>query len=76
MTTRTHAPPPKRKIPAGPHGWNQLLSQAIRRAESLQDPRLAGLRKAMLEGRSEQALRLLGILSETDIEREFPVGAK
>lgn len=76
MTTRTHTQQTKKPIPASPQEWNRLLSQTIRRAEALQSPRLAGLRKAMLDGKAEKHLREMGILSEVDVDREFPVDAK
>lgn len=71
MTTRPHVQT-ERRAPTGHNEWNALLSQSIRRAEALQDPRLAGLRKAMVEGKAEPTLRRMGIISKVDIEREFP----
>jgi hypothetical protein len=47
------------------------MRKVIDRAERTRDRRLAGLRKAMLEGKAEDHLRLLGIISEVDIRREF-----
>jgi len=60
----------------GPTQWNNLLTKVIQRAAENRDPRLPGLRRAMTEGRSERVLRQYGILSETDIDREFPVNGK
>lgn len=73
MATRKHVPTPTRNIPAGPTQWNTLLSKVIQRAVQLRDPRLPGLRKAMGDGKAEKALRQLGILSDVDLDREFPV---
>lgn len=73
MTTRTNTQI-QRKLPVGPHGWSQLMTATIRRAEAIQDPRLAGLRRAMVEGKAEGMLRKLGIISEADLDREFPGG--
>ena len=71
MPSRTNEPV-KPKGPTGVIGWNQLLSQAIRQAEKIGDPRAAGLKKAMRDNAAEPTLRKFGILSETDIQREFP----
>jgi hypothetical protein len=71
MTTRTHVQN-ERKVPASVNEWNTLLTLSIRRAETLRDPRLPGLRKAMQEGKAESFLRRMGIISKVDIEREFP----
>lgn len=73
MSTRKHIAPPPSKTPQGLSGWNNLLTKTIQRATQNRDPRVAGLRRAMTEGRSEKALRQMGILSEVDIDREFPV---
>jgi hypothetical protein len=61
--------------PAGPQtsaGWDALMDRAIARATEKSDRRLAGLLKARQDSRSEKVLRAMGILSETDIRREFP----
>ena len=63
---------PKSTGPRNIHEWNALLSKAIQRAEGLGDRRLEGLRKAMMDGRSEKILRQMSILSDVDIDREFP----
>jgi len=57
--------------PQTPEEWYTLMRKVIDRAERTRDRRLAGLRKAMLEGKAEDHLRLLGIISEVDIRREF-----
>lgn len=74
--TRTLAQTVKSTKPTPPtqvNGWNQLLSQVIKQAEAIGDPRLAALRKAMMDGRSESVLRKFGILSASDVDREFPI---
>jgi hypothetical protein len=48
------------------------MDRAIARATEKSDRRLAGLLKARQDFRSEKVLRAMGILSETDILREFP----
>jgi hypothetical protein len=70
-TSRTHEPT-KQIAPIGPLAWDALLSKAIKRAEAKGDPRLEGLRKAIREGKSESTLRKYGIISEMDLDREFP----
>lgn len=67
-------PTPTRSIqaPERREDWNQLLRKAIQKAESSGDRRLEGLRKALIDGRSEPHLRLLGIIHDVDLKREFP----
>lgn len=73
MATRKNVPDTKKPTaPTTASGWNTLLSQAIKRAEVRGDNRLAGLKRAMVEGQAEKTLRRLGILTETDLQREFP----
>jgi hypothetical protein len=68
-TTSTKKP----NAPASVQEWNQLLSKTIQRALSTEDRRLEGLRKAMMEGKAEKILRQMSVLSEVDLDREFPV---
>ena len=72
MATRKHETGKAPKSPTTAGGWNQLLTQVIRRAEALHDPRGQVFRKAMTMGTAESTLRRYSILSETDIHREFP----
>ena len=58
--------------PVDPYGWNQLMQVVIARAEKIGAPDLPGLRVALNQGKSEMLLRKYGILSQTDIDREFP----
>jgi len=58
--------------PSTPAGWSNLLARVIDRARELEDKRLPGLTRAMVDGRAEKMLRSLGVLSEVDITREFP----
>lgn len=69
------SPPSKTSGPKNIHEWNTLLSKTIQRAESLGDRRVEGLRKAMVEGRAEKMLRQMSILSDADLDREFPARA-
>lgn len=66
------APPKKPLGPQNIYEWNALLSKTIQRAAAVGDRRLEGLRKAMTDGRSEKILRQMSILSEVDLDREFP----
>lgn len=52
------------------------MQLVIRRAEQSQDRRLLGLRAALADGKTETALRRLGIIHEIDVEREFPSSEK
>lgn len=53
--------------------WTKLMRQVISRAEALQHRQLPGLRNALVTGGAEAYLRKLGIISLTDLEREFPL---
>jgi len=75
MKTRAHEEV-KQLTPKGTLAWDRLMSQAIKRAEMTEDRRLAGLQKAIQEGKSEQILRSFGIVSEADLQREFQGIAK
>jgi len=70
-TARTHEPI-KQITPVGPLAWDALMSRAIKRAETTGDPRLEALRRAIRQGKSEITLRKFGIISDRDLEREFP----
>lgn len=72
MATRLAKPQPKSGTPVGMHAWAQLLQDAIKRAEKANDPRVAGLRKALGTGQEERVLRRMGVISTKDLEREFP----
>ena len=44
---------------------------AIQRAEQRNDRRALGLKLALNQGKVESTLRLMGIICEADIQREF-----
>lgn len=64
--------PPKKKGPASMAEWQKLLHAVIDRTQRLGIPNEA-LRAAFAQVRSEQVLRRMGILSQVDIDREFPL---
>jgi len=77
MNNRTRLKPTTKKVStlrsAQTHEeWSFLMQSAIDLADRNRDPRLAGLRAAQAEGRSEQFLRNLGIICPVDLGREFP----
>lgn len=75
MATRVfNKPPPKSTIqaPKSRDEWTLLMRQVIAKAETQNDRRLPGLRKALVDGKAETHLRMLGIIHEGDIHREFP----
>lgn len=72
MATRKHDTTQAPKNPTTATGWNQLLTKAIRRAEARSDNRTQALKRAMIQGSAESTLRRYSILSETDLNREFP----
>jgi hypothetical protein len=75
MTVRLYNPPPAPKVPSPTtyDEWARLMRQVIERAEVLEHRRLPGLRAAMAKGAAEQHLRSLGIISQTCLDREFPL---
>jgi|AntRauTorckE6833_2_1112554.scaffolds.fasta_scaffold00822_7 hypothetical protein len=50
--------------------WERLYRKALERAEAENDPRVQDLRH--FSNNPEAALRRLSIVSEVDLEREFP----
>ncbi len=53
--------------------WERLMRIVIATAESSKDRRLHGLRKALVDGKSERTLRMMGIIHMGDLPRVFPV---
>lgn len=73
MATRLHEQKkPTLRLPANQYEWTQLIARALETAERSRDPRAAGLRKALDSGQGERHLRLMGIVCQADIDREFP----
>lgn len=66
------SPVKRTQAPERRDDWKQLINKAISMAEAIGDRRLEGLKRAFVEGRAEQHLRLLGIIHDRDLDREFP----
>lgn len=62
----------KSRTPATANAWQTLAVLAIQRAEKLGDRRAFGLKIALNQGQVEKTLRLMGIICEADLQREFP----
>jgi hypothetical protein len=60
------------KMPGSQAEWTQLMRQTIARAEVQGDRRIHGLRKALVDGRAERMLRMMGIIHVGDLRRVFP----
>jgi hypothetical protein len=60
----------RRKDRAETRGWARLYDEALRRAVASQDPREKTLRH--FASNPEEACRRLSILSQVDLDREFP----
>lgn len=58
--------------PKNPVEWHRLMQQVIAQAQRTGSRHLLGLRQAASSGQNEAMLRRMGILSATDIAREFP----
>jgi enoyl-[acyl-carrier-protein] reductase (NADH) len=71
MTVRYQEPKPEPKHPRDYYGWMALAQKAVEAADRLKDRRASGLRAAILSGMPEKTLRMLGIICEADISREF-----
>ncbi len=72
MTTRLLNASPTSPTPKNSVEWHRLMMQVIARAQTTGARHLPGLRQAVASGQIETTLRRMGILSSTDIEREFP----
>ena len=74
MPVRLFNQPPSKptQAPTTHADWHSLMLKAIAKADLTGDRRAAGLRKALAEGRVERHLRLLSIIHEGDLPREFP----
>lgn len=66
----------RQKAPTRSEGWKVLLRKAIHQATVSKDPRLTRLKDAQIKNQAEKCLRQLGIISESDIKREFPLEGK
>lgn len=60
----------KRKGRGPDKKWRRLYASALERAEAVGDPRVQDLKHFADD--PEQAVRRLGVISETDLDREFP----
>jgi hypothetical protein len=52
--------------------WDKLMRVVIAHAESKGDRRIHGLRKALVDGKSERVLRMMGVIHLGDLPRVFP----
>ena len=73
MSATRLSQPVKPKSPTDLYGWTRLAQMAIERAVKKKDRRLEGLRAALTNGKAEKTLRQMGIISEADVLREFPL---
>jgi len=72
---RTRLLKPKTQVsraPTTPQEWDNLMRKVIARATAMGDRRLQGLRGLISQGKSAKHLKMLGIVCENDILREFP----
>jgi hypothetical protein len=60
-------------VPKSPAEWDLLASRANKAADLIGDKRAYSIMKAIQEGKAEKVLRSYGIISEVDVNREFPV---
>ncbi len=60
------------RVPQTSQAWGVLMNAVIRRLTQLGRP-TAAMQDAYANGRSEQTLRRMGIICQTDIDREFPL---
>jgi hypothetical protein len=60
------------KAPVTLNDWHKLMRLAIERAETLGYRHVHGLRKALVDGKVERHLRMMGIIHPVDLLRVFP----
>jgi hypothetical protein len=53
--------------------WDRLMQLVLVRSQTIQDNRYRAFQLACNKGQSQEILKRYGIISEGDIEREFPV---
>lgn len=70
MTTRLNQP-----VKASPN-WDRLMKLTLMRAQAIEDSRLLSFQAACNKGQSQEILKRYGIISEKDLDREFPVPKK
>ena len=59
-------------VPKTTADWDKLMRVVIAAAETKGDRRIHGLRKALVDGKSERVLRMMGIIHPGDLPRVFP----
>lgn len=70
--TRLLNPAPQKRGVMTIQEWIRLAQKALQAANTVKDVRRAGIIQAALQkGNPSQALKKLGIICETDIQREF-----
>lgn len=52
--------------------WEKLMRTVIATAEDRKDRRIHGLRKALVDGKAERTLRMMGIIHLGNLPRVFP----
>lgn len=70
--TRTAAPAPKSLAPTDQQAWQNLMSAALKRAAQA-GHNTNTMQAAYVRGKSEQALRKLGIICQADLDRLYPL---
>lgn len=68
-------PPAARRAAVTPREWRDLCQKAVTRAQKAGDRRLEGLQKALETRREQVTLQTLGIICESDLDREFSVSS-
>ncbi len=66
MTTRLTQP-----VKAVPN-WDRLMKLTLIRAQAIEDSRYLAFQMACNKGQGQEILKRYGIISERDIDREFP----
>jgi hypothetical protein len=65
--------PAVRRAATTPREWRDLCQKAVARAQKAGDRRFEGLQKALENHREQVTLQALGIICESDLDREFSV---
>jgi hypothetical protein len=59
-------------MPKSAAEWEKLMRIVIEKAETQKDRRVHGLRKALVDGKAERMLRMMGVIHLGDLPRVFP----
>lgn len=60
------------RLPANPYAWEALLRKALAVTVKQNHRMQHGMRQALVDGKAQEFCRKHSLISEADIQREFP----